>query len=79
MSKTLIEMHELRRLALADIHEQGYQGVDISIDHVANAEAPSNWSIVPVCFGNCDPNAVKRAVIYVRSKLARDYDLLTDA
>ena len=79
MTKTLIEMHELRRLALADIHEQGYRGIDLGIDHVTDEGAPSNWSMVPIGFGNCDPNAVKRAVIYTRSKLAREYDLLTDA
>ncbi|MGY3621004.1 hypothetical protein [Bradyrhizobium sp. USDA 10063] len=79
MSKTLIEAHELRRLALADIRErEGCEGVDIDVVLVSD-RVDSNWEIVPVCVGDCDPGTVKRAAIYTRFKLARDYDLLTDA
>jgi hypothetical protein len=66
---------ELRLLALADIRKQGFRNVDIRIEHVTNQQALCNFAITVISHGDYDRNAINRAAIYTKHKLAHDHRL----
>ena len=80
MARTLIPMNQLQALLLAEIRtHDGCVGVkDVSIHHVTDDTADSNWSVDFVSCGSAAPNIANRAAIYAQAKLRREYNLLTD-
>jgi hypothetical protein len=65
---------------LADIRK--YEGcdnvTDVSIYHVTDERADSNWSVGVFGCGSAAPDTANRAAINAQIALRRKYDLLTD-
>jgi hypothetical protein len=80
MPRTLIPMHELQALLLAQIRShEGCEGVrDISVYHVTDERADNNWSVGTIICGSAPSNLANRAAIYAQASLRHKYDLLTD-
>ena len=80
MAKTPVPMAELQRLMLAEIRQHdGCEDVtDVSIYHITDDRAESNWSVGVVGCGSAAPDAINRAAINAQIALRRKYDLLPD-
>jgi hypothetical protein len=80
VAKTQVSMAELQRLMLAEIrtHDGCEDVTDVSIYHVTDDQAESNWSVGVVGCGSAAPDAANRAAINALVALRRKYDLLTD-
>jgi hypothetical protein len=80
MAKTHVPMDELKRLMLAEIrkHDGCEDVTDVSIYHVTDDRADSNWSVGVIGCGSAVPDVANRAAINAQIVLRRHYDLLAD-